>query len=46
MYGGYGSYMGGIGSGDGDQSETTTTVITEVLPFTPLVFQIYVEPAE
>lgn len=41
----YGNYMGDLGTDD-SETETTTTVNTEILPFTPLVFQIYVEPAE
>ena len=45
MYGPYGSYLGGVGTDDSD-TETTTSVNTEVLPFTPLVFYIYVEPNE
>lgn len=49
----YGSYLGGYydplyGSGYDNITETTvtTSVATEILPFTPLLFQIYVEPAE
>lgn len=46
LYNPYNNYMGGLGTGDGDESTTTSTIITEVPPFTPLVFQIYVEPNE
>lgn len=53
----YGGYMGGYydpyysgyaSSYDTSESETvtTTSISTEILPFTPLLFQIYVEPAE
>lgn len=48
----YGDYMGGYygnyGYGTGDYgsgtTETVTTVSTEILPYTPLIFQLYVEP--
>lgn len=51
-YGGYGGYnngyYGGYGSGYDTSSSasttTTTTVSTEILPYTPLIFQIYIEP--
>ena len=42
---GYG-YGYGYGSGYEDTSETTTTVNTEILPYTPLIFEIYIEPEE
>lgn len=35
-YGGYNNYY--------DYSETTTTIKTEIMPYTPLVFYIFVEP--
>ncbi|MCM1151587.1 MAG: hypothetical protein NC209_02980 [Alistipes sp.] len=48
-YYGYGyNYDYGYG-GDTSDTETTTTTSstdTEILPFTPLLFQIYIEPAE
>lgn len=47
-YYGYG-YNYGYGTGtDTSDTETTTTssTETEILPFTPLLFQIYVEPAD
>ncbi len=42
----YNGYAGDLGTGDSDESTATTTIITEIQPFTPLVFQIYVEPNE
>lgn len=51
-YGGYGNgYYGGYyGNYDSyyDTGETTTTteVYTDIPPFTPLIFQFYIEPAE
>lgn len=43
-YGGYyGSYYGDYSS-DTSTTTTTTTVTTEIPSFTPLIFQIYVEP--
>ena len=51
----YGNYMNGYYGNPyygtpsvPDQSETTVTteVYTEILPFTPLLFQIYIEPEE
>lgn len=44
-YGGYG-YGYGYGSGSTDTGTTTKTVTTEIPPFTPLIFQFYIEPAE
>lgn len=47
MYNPYYNGYGDIGTGDdGNETQQTTTVTTEILPFTPLVFQLYVEPAE
>ena len=41
------SYYYNYGYGYGDTTtETTTTVSTEIPPYTPLIFQIYIEPAE
>lgn len=45
----YGNYMGGYygnyaGSTDATTTTTTTTVITEIQAFTPLLFQVYIEP--
>lgn len=53
-FGGYGSgyynpYYGyGYGYDTGSSSETTSsaTVITEVPPFTPLIFELYIEPQD
>lgn len=48
-YGGYyGGYYNGYGSGYGDSSgeEQTKKVDTEIPPYTPLIFQMYVEPEE
>lgn len=48
----YGGYYGNYGYGSGydtgtdDSSTTIKTVSTEIPPFTPLIFEIYVEPAE
>lgn len=43
----YNSYYYNYGYGYGDTStETTTTISTEIPPYTPLIFQIYVEPAD
>lgn len=41
----YGDYVPDNGSSDSETVVTTSTS-TEILPFTPLLFQIYVEPAE
>lgn len=44
LYGLYGNYyVDGSGSGT---TVTTTTIETEIPPFTPLLFQFYIEPAE
>ena len=41
------SYYYNYGYGYGDTpTETTTTISTEIPPYTPLVYQIYIEPAE
>ena len=48
-YYGYGGYGYGYGYGSGSDNSTTTTttsVSTEVPSFTPLIFQLYVEPEE
>lgn len=52
-YGGYGGYYGGyygdIYGSDYDSSSTGTTVTTistEIPSFTPLIFQLYIEPKE
>ena len=44
-YGYYGGYYGGYG-GNYDSGETTTTtkVYTDIPSFSPLIFQIYIEP--
>lgn len=42
---GYG-YGFGFGSDQGSSVETTTSINTEVLPYTPLLYEIYVEPKE
>ena len=44
-YGYYGGYYGGYG-GNYDSGETTTTtkVYTDSPSFSPLIFQIYIEP--
>ena len=43
-YYGYG-YGYGYGS-DSDDSESVTTVSTEIPPFSPLIFELYIEPEE
>lgn len=46
-YGGYYDYYGyGSDYDDSSTTTTTTTVTTEIPPFTPLLFQIYVEPSD
>ena len=53
----YGGYMGGLygygygydygyGSTGDTTTTTTTTTSSEILPFTPLLFQFYIEPAD
>ena len=42
----YSGYMPDYGDSGSDSVVTTSSTYTEVLPFTPLLFQIYVEPAE
>ena len=42
---GYG-YDYDYGSGSDDTTVTTTSISTEIPPFTPLLFQLYIEPAE
>lgn len=42
----YSGYMPDYGDTGSDSTVTTSSTYTEVLPFTPLLFQIYVEPAE
>lgn len=44
-YGNYG-YGGGMNYGNIGSQETKRTVSTEIPPFTPLIFEIYVEPKE
>lgn len=45
-YGGYyNNYYDGSGYGDTDE-ENTVKINTEITPYTPLIFQIYVEPEE
>ena len=39
-YGGYGDYY------DSGETTTTTEVYTDIPPFTPMIFQIYIEPEE
>ncbi len=48
MYGyGYDPYAYGYDTGyDTGTTTTTTTVSTEILPYAPLIFQIYIEPSE
>ncbi len=41
----YGSYYGGYYGGD-TSTETTTTINTEILPFSPLIFEFYIEPED
>lgn len=45
-YGGYGYGYGYGSSTDSSTTVTTTSVSTEIPSFTPLIFQIYVEPKE
>lgn len=48
-YGGYyGGYYNGYGSGydDSYDQEETTTVSTEIPPYTPMIFQLFVEPED
>ena len=43
----YNSYYYNYGYGyDDSTTETTTTISTEIPPYTPLIFQIYIEPAD
>ena len=48
----YGSYMNGLYGGSVynpyyvDNSTSTSTTITEVLPYTPLLIEFYIEPAQ
>ncbi len=49
----YGSYMGGYYNGTSyapyyytNDTSSTTTVVTEVLPFTPLLIEFYIEPRD
>ena len=48
----YGSYMNGLYGGSVynpyyvDNSTSTSTTITEVLPYTPLLIEFYNEPAQ
>lgn len=43
----YGGYYGNYGYDTSSSSTTTTTTVsTEILPYTPLIFQFYVEPKE
>ena len=39
------SYGYGYGS-DSDDSESVTTVSTEIPPFSPLIYELYIEPEE
>ncbi len=43
----YGGYYNNYGSSSdsGDTTTTTTLVYTEIAPFTPLIFEFYIEPA-
>ena len=42
----YNSYYYNYGYDYGTTTETTTTISTEIPPYTPLIFQIYIEPAD
>ena len=42
----YNSYYYNYGYDTSTTEETTTTVSTEIPPYTPLIFQIYIEPAD
>ncbi len=42
----YYNYYYGTGTSTDTETTTTTTISTEILPYTPLVFTIYVEPNE
>lgn len=42
----YNSYYYNYNYGNTTTTETTTTISTEIPPYTPLVYQIYIEPAE
>ena len=44
-YGYYGGYYGGYGGNyDSGETVTTTEVYTDIPSFSPLIFQIYIEP--
>lgn len=45
LYGQYNGLYGNTGN-TGNTGTTITEVSTEILPFTPLLFQLYIEPAE
>ena len=40
------SYYGNGGYYGDTSTETTTTINTEILPFTPLIFELYIEPSD
>ena len=51
-YGGYGGYYnnymyspyyGNYNLGTDDETETTTTITSEILPYTPLLWQVFIE---
>ena len=42
----YNSYYYNYGYNTSTTTETTTSVSTEIPPYTPLIFQIYIEPAD
>lgn len=42
----YNSYYYNYGYNTSTTTETTTSVLTEIPPYTPLIFQIYIEPAD
>ncbi len=42
----YGLYYSGYGSDDSDDDDETALVTTEVLPYTPLVYDIYILPKD
>lgn len=46
MSGLYGSYYDDYGYSYDTSYESTSTIVTEIQPFTPLIFQVYVEPDE
>lgn len=46
LYGQYSGLYGNTSGSTGGTGTTTTEISTEIPPFTPLLFQLYIEPAE